>query len=287
MELWLALAAVIATAIPLAVWRAFHVGRSRARTELAELRAELETARLALDEDRRQMVTTVSHELRTPLTIVQGIVNTLSTHWTKLSEPARLDLIDTIADNVASLDSSILHFIDVARLERGEVRIHVTDVPVHDVVDSVLAKLGPVLAGYSVRTQIDIDTVRADRDAVARIFELLLSNATRFSPLASSIVVRARRVDDDSIDLAVIDRGMGIAPHNIPHVFEKFWRADTGESGVSRGAGLGLAIVKSLAELHGGSVRVLSSRGRGSAFHVTLPSPQIHELSQPATSKVG
>jgi two-component system OmpR family sensor kinase len=118
-----------------------------------------------------------------------------------------------------------------------------------------------------------VETAWTDKDALARILELLLSNAARFSPLATPIHVRAKPADDDGVELVVIDRGMGIAPRHLPHVFEPFWRADTGESGVSRGAGLGLTIVKQLAELHGGSVRVVSSRGRGSSFHVVLPGP--------------
>ena len=215
---------------------------------------------------------TVSHELRTPLTVIQGIVNTLATHWDRLGEAERLDMIDVIASNVSSLDASILHFIDVGRLERGETVLHLGDVPVQPLVESVIAKLAPLLAGYAVSTQFDVDTVWADKDAAARILELLLSNAVRFSPLATPIFVRAKPVDE-GVELIVIDRGMGIAPRHLPHVFEPFWRADTGESGVSRGAGLGLTIVKQLAELHGGSVRVMSSKGRGSAFHVLLPGP--------------
>lgn len=253
------------------LWR----GRRAAERELTAAREELDDARRRIDEDRRRLVMTVSHELRTPLTVIQGVVNTLATHWPNLSEAQRLDMIDVIASNVASLDASILHFIDVGQLERGETVLHLADVPLQPLVDGVVAKLAPLLAGYPVRTQLEVETVWADKDALARILELLLSNAARFSPLTSPIFLRAREIDSE-VEIAVIDRGMGIAPRHLPHVFEPFWRADTGESGVSRGAGLGLTIVKQLAELHGGSVRVTSSRGRGSAFHVVLPTEPFH-----------
>jgi signal transduction histidine kinase len=71
----------------------------------------------------------------------------------------------------------------------------------------------------------------------------------------------------------VTDRGQGIPPKDLPHVFEPLWRADVQESGVSRGAGLGLAIVSELAQRHGGTVAVRSTRGKGSTFRMTLPPP--------------
>jgi len=265
---------------------AFTRGRKQLERELTEARAALAAAREQADDDRRRLVMTVSHELRTPLTVIQGIVNTLETHWVQMAESERMDMIDVIATNVSSLDASILHFIDVGKLERGETTLHLAEVPLQPVVDAVLAKLAPVLGGYSVRAQLDVPTAWGDRDAISRMLELLISNAARFSPLATPIFVRAKPVDEGT-ELAVIDRGMGIAPRNLAHVFEPFWRADTVESGVSRGAGLGLTIVKQLAELHGGSVRVMSSRGRGSGFHVFLPGRLGADAALPAVHRVG
>jgi signal transduction histidine kinase len=249
---------------------------------LAATQEELAAVSTAVEEDRRRMVMTVSHELRTPMTIIQGIVNTLEMHWATLTEGQRLDLIDTIATNVASLDATILHFIDVAELERGEKTLHLGDVDLAGVIDAVVNKLGPVVAGHTVRRQLYVENAWADRDAVGRILELLIANAARFSPLATTIYVRARPGDDGGVDLAVVDQGPGIPPTHLPHIFEPFWRADTGEYGVSRGAGLGLTIVKELAELHGGSVRVQSSRRRGSAFHVLLPGDTDSHAKAPA-----
>lgn len=258
------------------VW---HSRRSLQRA-LADAREDAAAANAALDDDRRRLVMTVSHELRTPLTLIQGIVNTLATHWDALAEGQRLDLIDTIATNVASLDASILHFIDVARLERGETELHLSEIDLASAIDAVVNKLAAVVAGHTVRRQLEVPTAWADSDGLSRILELLISNAARFSPLGTTIYIRARDGGDGGVDLAVVDQGGGIAPQHLPHIFEPFWRADTGESGVSRGAGLGLTIVKELAELHGGSVRVLSSRGRGAAFHVRLPGrPRVSSVA--------
>ncbi len=264
----------------------FWRGRKAEERRLAEARRELETAWRQLEDDRRRLVMTVGHELRTPLTVIQGVVHTLATHWDRLSESERLDMFDAIATNAASLDATILHFIDVGQLERGETALHLTEVWLPTMIESVLAQLAPVVTGYPVYLSLDAKVVWADQEALARMLALLLENAVRFSALATPIYIRAKQVDD-SVEIAVVDRGMGIAPRHLPHVFEPFWRANTEESGISRGAGLGLSIVKELTELHGGSVRVLSSQGRGSAFHLRLPRRAGATTDQPPAHRVG
>jgi two-component system sensor histidine kinase KdpD len=239
---------------------------------LAETERDAASRSLAIDCFRREIVTTVSHELRTPLAVILGLSATLTKRWDRLSEPERMDLIDAIALNVVSLDSSVLHFIDAGRLERGEYVIDPSWVDLEEVLGAVTAKLSPVLAGYQIQVALRTDQVWADAEAVARILELLLANAARFAPIGTPITVRA--VDaDGGVELAVIDRGPGIPAHQLPHVFEPFWRADVSESGISRGAGLGLAIVRQLAERHGGIAEVRSSRGRGTTVLVELPGP--------------
>jgi signal transduction histidine kinase len=257
----LALAAVVAQVVVSA--RAVR----RLRTAEAEARAKAD----ALDEFRKEIVTTVSHELRTPLTVIQGLVNMLARRWDKLDEATKLDIVDNLSMNVSSLDASILHFIDAARIERGEP-VRAEDVTLAKVVDEVQAKLATVLAGYTVAVHLEVDKAWADKEGLTRVLELLMENAARFSPLGSTITVRARR-DADGVVVSVADQGDGIPPSQLDRVWEPFWRADVSDSGISRGAGLGLAIVKELAERHGGAASVTSVRGRGSTFRVTFPDP--------------
>jgi two-component system sensor histidine kinase KdpD len=239
----------------------------RLRAAEAEARQKAE----ALDEFRREIVTTVNHELRTPLTVIQGLVNMLARRWDRLDESTKLDIVDNLSMNVSSLDASILHFIDAARIERGgDVRPeHVALAPV---VEDVQAKLASVLAGYTLAVRLEVDTAWADREGLGRVLELLVENAARFSPLGTTISVRARR-DTDGVVLSVADQGGGIPASQIDRVWEPFWRADVTDSGVSRGAGLGLAIVKELADRHHGTASVSSVRGRGTTFRVTFPDP--------------
>ncbi|MEO5679836.1 MAG: sensor histidine kinase, partial [Acidimicrobiales bacterium] len=98
-------------------------------------------------------------------------------------------------------------------------------------------------------------------------------NACRFSPPAGSISVRVAGSTATGWEVSVADRGQGISPSDLPKVFDRLWRADVQETGVSRGAGLGLAIVRELAERHGGTATATSAKGRGSTFRVSLPPP--------------
>ena len=223
---------------------------------------------------RRELVTTVSHELRTPLTLIQGLVDTLAARWDRLSEGDRMDLVDDLALNVASLDASVLHFIDAARLARDEVGIVGEWVDLTPVVARVRSKLESALGGRNVQVSLEAERAWGDAEAVARIVELLLANAARFTPLGAGITVSTRKQPGATL-ISVTDQGQGIAQKHLPHVFEPFYRADVSETGVSRGAGLGLFIVKELAERHNGSVRVTSTQGRGSTISVELPDPQL------------
>ena len=263
---WRTVAAVAGAGL-VAAWAAL-VGASGRRAQEA-----LVAERASVEELKEQVVTTVSHELRTPLTIIQGLTSTLVSRWDVLPETRRLDLIDSLGVNVASLDASVLHFLDAGRLSRGGWEVRPKVVKVAPLLDRVTAKLEPVLAGHEVHRRLEDQEVWADPEALARVLELLLVNACRFSPPAGPITVRFAGSRATGWDISVADQGQGISPGDLPMVFDRLWRADVAETGVSRGAGLGLAIVKELAERHGGTVRATSVKGRGSTFRIQLPAP--------------
>jgi signal transduction histidine kinase len=247
------------------------VSRATASTRAAAAAAEREAAE-RYDALRRELITTVSHELRTPLTLIQGLVDTLASRWTRISEGDRMDLVDDLALNVASLDASVLHFIDASRLARDEVDIESEWIELEPLMAGAQSKLESALGGRTVQVALGAQRAWGDPEAVTRMVELLLSNAARFSAVGSAITVGSREMAGATV-ISVTDQGQGIAHKNLPKVFDQFWRADVSETGVSRGAGLGLSIVKELAERHGGSVRVTSTQGRGSTFSIELPGP--------------
>jgi signal transduction histidine kinase len=263
---WHTLAAVLGGGA-LAIWAAVAAAAGH------QARESLAAERRSLDDLKEQVVTTVSHELRTPLTVIQGLTSTLVSRWDSLPETRRLDIIDSLGVNVASLDASVLHFLDAGRLSKGGWQVRPKVVKLAPLLDQVMAKLEPILAGHAVNRRLDDDEIWADPVALARMVELLLVNACRFSPPAGPITLRVGGSRATGWEISVADRGQGISPDDLPKVFDRLWRGDVAETGVSRGAGLGLAIVRELAERHGGMATASSTKGRGSSFRVSLPPP--------------
>ena len=259
------LAAVEVAIVALAAgWTALFAAEAGQASRRADVEAD------QLDAARHLLVRNVSHELRTPLTVIQGLLTTLFQRWDTLSEPQRLDLIDAASVNVASLDASILHFIDAGEIERDELEVSVEEVDLAAAVEQVRHKLAVALSGYDLQTHLEVDVMESDPKVVGRILELFVENAARFSPVGSPVVVNARR-HGTFVELSVMDRGRGIPPHERDRVFDPFWRADVQETGVSRGAGLGLYIAKELAERLGGEVGFHTVKGRGTKFFARLP----------------
>ena len=279
-----ALLGIVHTGDVLAVGVAVALGALAAwagRVMAAEV-AMADIERAELRRVRTEMVTTVSHELRTPLTVIQGATATLSRRWDVLSEPERLDLVDVLSENVASLDASIMHFADAARLERGEVVLCPEWVSARESLGAAMGRRTAALAGHEVRPDLAVETVWADRVALERIIEHLLLNAARFSAVGLPISVRLVAAPGEAT-LTVSDQGQGIAPRLLPTVWEPLRRGDVGDTGVSRGAGLGLPIVRELARLHGGDASLSSVRGRGTTVSVTFPQPAAGAASVAAS----
>jgi two-component system sensor histidine kinase KdpD len=263
-------AGVVAVVGAVGVWLAATASDAGRRARVGVLAAA--AVEDELSRHRSELVTTVSHELRTPLTLIQGVVDTLSQRWDVLSESERLDLVDMLIDNVASLDSSVLHFVDAARLQRGEYHIEPAWVSIEAQLVRVEKKITSALAGHEVQHDLELDRVWMDAPALRQILEHLLVNAARFSPLGSPIRVRCV-LDGDAAVLSVADRGQGLGVHLMATVWAPLERGDVAETGVSRGAGLGLPIVRELARLHGGDADLRSVKGRGTTIWVRIPQP--------------
>ncbi|XVV15173.1 sensor histidine kinase [Actinoplanes sp. CA-131856] len=209
---------------------------------------------------RRAMVSDVAHELRTPLTNIRS--------WL---EAAQDDLAPTDAQLVGLLHEEALllqHIIDDLSDLAGPLRLDLRPVALREVLAQVVdSHLAPAHAA-DVRLTMEVagdPVVRADAVRLRQLLGNLVSNGIRYTPRGGSVTVIAQ-----GPVITVRDTGVGIAPENLPKIFDRFWRADESRSRATGGSGLGLAIARKLAEAHGGDIEVRSVPGEGTTFTVRL-----------------
>ena len=247
--------------------RQFNQMADRLQVTLTALQDEKDkVARLA--RDRQEMVANVSHDLRTPLASLTAYLESLESHPDRLA-----DYLPILSDETGRLARLVDDLFALARLDAGELELRLATVDLRSLIGKAVADFAP-LAWNNRRVAVESDLpeslppVWADGQRVEQILGNLLTNALRHTPEGGVITVAAREVPGTWVEVRVTDTGVGIAAEDLPHVFERFYRADRARAG---GAGLGLAIVKALVEAQGGQVGVESVLGEGASFWFTLP----------------
>jgi signal transduction histidine kinase len=239
-------------------------------TELAQALNEMAAGLERVEGLRRELVANVAHELRTPLTGLEGYLEGLADG---VFAPTPETLARMRAET-ARLRRLVEDLTELSQLESGRWRLERRPVQVVDVIAAVDATLRPQFeckgVGLNVWVAEGLPPVPGDADRLGQVLTNLLANALRFTPPGGRVTVEAWG-DHDAVRLAVSDTGSGIAPADLPHVFERFYRADRSRTQMTGGSGIGLAIVKHVMEAHGGTIAVQSTLGRGSRFEVGLP----------------
>jgi signal transduction histidine kinase len=255
----------------------------------ADLAARAEALAVS-DGTRRQLLADVSHELTTPVTAMRGYLETLTMPEIDLDEATRVRYLTIISDETARLERLIGELLDLARLEGGGHTLRLGDVSVAQLFDRVTARHGRAATAAGVALAVSIEpgaeTVVGDRDRLEQALQNLAANAMRYAPAGSTIRLRARtetgsrethgNLSSTTVTLSVEDEGPGISPEHLPHIFDRFYKADTsraasdadGRAGASGGSGLGLSIVKAIVERHGARITV-ESRPDHTLFEVT------------------
>jgi signal transduction histidine kinase len=241
----------------------------RARRFAADAATVAELRRL--DTLARDFVSTVSHELRTPMTVVAGLAQTLQRRWSDLEPARRGDLLQRIDSNAERLATMVRSLIDTSALERGELRAVPAPVAVLGVIEGVLGRLESLFDDHHVVTDVaDSLVVQADPGLFPHVIENLMTNAARHTPPGTHVLVTGRAAGSD-IEFSVTDDGPGIAPVDLPHVLERFYRAGPSTARPAGGLGLGLALTQQILAAHGREIAVWSQPGRGTSFTFTLP----------------
>lgn len=230
------------------------------------------TARLSqLESLRRQYVSDVSHELRTPLGSIRAMADTLLEHAESDPQLVRRYLTRIVAqtERLSRLAAQILD-VSVTDSRAGYER---KPVDIAGVVASVVQDIKPRVDQKHLSMAVEgaaNETVVGDRDRLSQVFLNLLDNAIRHTAEGGRLTVRLNG-DKEVVKIAVSDTGDGIPPEHLPHIFERYYRAERSRSAETGGTGLGLAIVQQIVEAHEGRVEVESTVGKGTTFTVSLP----------------
>lgn len=238
------------------------------RDEIGELAAafnEMSEHRERLEAQRKAMVSDVAHELRNPLSNIRG--------WLEAAEDgvAELDreLMSRLLKEAVLLQHIVDDLRDLSAADAGRLRLHPEPLYLRDLLDQVA--VAPRNHGVALTVDVTGDPeLTADPVRLRQVIGNLVGNALRHTPPGGRVTLLGHRDGDEAV-IEVRDTGAGIAPEDLPHVFDRFWRAEKSRNRQSGGSGLGLAIVRSIVTAHGGTVTATSTPGAGTAFTLRLP----------------
>jgi signal transduction histidine kinase len=240
---------------------------------------DLETRTSAMeasDRTRRQLLADVSHELKTPLAAIRGYVETLAMPELPLDDNTRRRYLDIVGEETTKLEQIVGDLLDLARLEGGGLTL----APEAVSVSRLFRRVNDRHERELVENQITLDTcvepgateLWADAARIEQALQNLVANAVRHTPEGGRIVLEAAAAGD-VVRLVVRDSGPGIPAEHLPHLFDRFYKADVSRSDLrfKAGSGLGLSIVKAIVERHGGRVFAANAESGGAEFRIELP----------------
>ena len=242
------------------------------------------SAERVVEQMKSDFVTTVSHELRTPLTSIYGFAETLLRQDVLFGDAERRTFLGYIASESARLTTIVDQLLNVARLDTGDLQVNLAPTDVRAVVSEVVHKAEQSPNGIDHDFVVDLPEepidAEADSDKLRQILANLVDNAVKFSPEGGKVTVAAR-ADDQTVEVRVVDEGIGIPEEEQRRIFTKFYRGEamTRDPSAS-GTGLGLFIAHGLVSAMGGRMWVDSSEGAGSSFAFELPVARKPALSK-------
>lgn len=221
---------------------------------------------------RRNMVSDVAHELRTPLTNIRGYLEASRDGLLKPDE----NLVNNLYEEAMLLNRLVDDLQDLALVESGHVTLDLQPVEIQGLIETTidLYQTQAHALGLSLSAVIEpgLPAAQADSHRLMQVIRNLVNNAMAHTPAGGKITVIAKTGENKTVQLTVEDSGEGIPEDQLDLIFERFYRVDQSRNRATGGNGLGLSIVKQLVELQGGKVWVESQAGKGSSFHIIIPS---------------
>ena len=242
------------------------------------------TKETELDRMKTEFIATVTHELRTPMTSIKGALGLVLGGAAGDLPPEARELLTIARNNTDRLIRLINDILDISRIEAGKMEIRRAPLSPADVVRRAVEEMNAFARQRNITLTTDVPEglarVMADADRLHQVLDNLISNAIKFSPQGSEVLIRARETGD-GVRFDVIDRGPGIPADQTGLIFERFYRVDNAASRKTGGTGLGLTICKAIVEEHGGQIWVESALGEGSTFSFTIPVEPGGHVAEP------
>jgi two-component system phosphate regulon sensor histidine kinase PhoR len=230
-----------------------------------------------LSEMKNDFINNMTHEFKTPISTISLACEVLQDEDIR-TQPGHLKrYLGIIRDENKRLGSQVEKVLQAAMLDRGNIRLKLSEVDVHEVIEGVLQNIAVQIeqrdGTINLDLQADRTTIQADEVHVTNVIYNLLDNANKYSPDQPHITVQTRSWSG-GVAITVSDKGIGMSREATSRIFEQFYRVPTGNIHNVKGFGLGLSYVKKIVDLHGGHIRVDSQPGSGSTFEVFLPYEQ-------------
>ncbi|MDO8578410.1 MAG: ATP-binding protein, partial [Dehalococcoidales bacterium] len=220
---------------------------------------------------RRELIGNISHELRTPLAGIKAMVETLKDSAVEDKETAK-DFLTRIEGEVNRLSQMVSEITQLSRIETGQTDFKLVSANLNLLINDVVSEMEPLAEKQQVALTPDLDQtmplVPLDKERIRQTLINLVHNAIKFNKPGGRVIV-STGAGPDSVTVSVTDDGIGISPDDLPHVFDRFYKADKSRS--RGGSGLGLAIAKHTVQAHGGTIWASSETGKGSTFTFRLP----------------
>ncbi len=238
---------------------------------------------------QKQFTADASHELKTPLTILLGEIEVALNN--RRTPEDYVDILNSSVEEIRRITNIVDELLTIARLESGQLQLQKRPTRVDELLLDAVSRTSAYASQRSININYEVQNkseqeseevfVNGDRDKLLSVFINLLDNAIKYSNSNSTIRV-VQVVEKNFAKLKIIDKGIGISPEDLPHVFDRFYRADKSRSveGTQRGSGLGLSISRFLVEAHSGTITIESQTGLGTTVIIQLPILHTEELTE-------
>jgi signal transduction histidine kinase len=227
-----------------------------------------------MDNLRRELVANVSHDLRTPLATIQGYIETLLIKSESLEKAEREKYLKTILLSTERLRMLVEELFELSKLEAKQTRPNPEPFSISELVQDIAQKYLIIAEKKEISFQCilprNLPMIIADIALIDRVIQNLVDNAIKFTPSGGTVKIEIKQ-QDQFVGVNISDTGTGIAPEDIPHIFDRYIKGSQKNIFQNEGSGLGLAIVKKILEVHNLSINVTSKVNEGTAFSFTLP----------------